>query len=89
MKTLILAAGEPQRSFVPITSFEFETFEIRVRKVFLPSPWFQGHGWMCSRLGARPVAPAALSSRRARAFAPEPVPKWAREPGQTAPWSQK
>ena len=33
MKTLIRAARKPQRSFVPITPFEFESFEVRVRRV--------------------------------------------------------
>jgi hypothetical protein len=33
MKTLIRAAMKPQRSFVPITPFEFESFEVRVRRV--------------------------------------------------------
>jgi hypothetical protein len=31
MKTLIRALRIPRRSFVPITPFEFETFELRVR----------------------------------------------------------
>jgi hypothetical protein len=33
MKTLIHATRKPQRSFVPITPFEFESFEVRVRTV--------------------------------------------------------
>ena len=33
MKTLIRDAKKPLRSFVPIASFEFESFEIRVRRV--------------------------------------------------------
>ena len=33
MKTLIRATRKPQRSFVPITPFEFESFEVRVRTV--------------------------------------------------------
>ena len=33
MNTLIRAAMKPQRSFVPITPFEFDSFEVRVRRV--------------------------------------------------------
>jgi hypothetical protein len=33
MKTLIRATGKPQRSFLPITPFECESFEVRVRRV--------------------------------------------------------
>ncbi len=33
MNTLIRAARKPQRSFVPITPFEFDSFEVRVRRV--------------------------------------------------------
>ena len=33
MKTLIRATSKAQRSFVPITPFEFESFEVRVRQV--------------------------------------------------------
>ena len=33
MKTPIRAETKPQRSFVPIASFEFESFEVRVQRV--------------------------------------------------------
>jgi len=33
MKTLIRATRKPQRSIVPIASFEFESFELHVRRV--------------------------------------------------------
>ena len=36
MNTLIRAARKPQRSFVPITPFEFEGFKVRVRRVTRP-----------------------------------------------------
>ena len=32
MKTLIRVTRKPQRLFVPITPFEFESFEVRVRR---------------------------------------------------------
>lgn len=128
MKTLIRAARKPQRSFVPITPFEFESFEVCVRRVtrrgplpigaafrrvninhhsrrfktiprpiyaaqraknLLPSPLLQGHGLMCLRSGARPVArPVALSSRQWHASAPDPIPKAAREPARISCWSR-
>jgi len=38
MKTLTRATRKPQRSFVPIASFEFESFEVRVRRVTRHKP---------------------------------------------------
>lgn len=42
MKTLIRAARKPQRSIVPVASFEFETFEVRVRRVTRHKPLVVG-----------------------------------------------
>jgi hypothetical protein len=129
MKTLIPVATKPERFFVRIAPFEFERFEVRVRrvkrhrpfligvsyrkvnvhrvlkqfktipgppdgvhrtKILLPSPSLQGHGLMCSRLGARPVHdPAALSSGRFHPTAPNFFSTEAREPQQIAPLSHK
>jgi hypothetical protein len=128
MKTLIRAARKPKRSFVPIISFEFESFEVRMRrvtpqkplpigvsfrkvsahrvsrqfktlpglidvvqrtKIFLPSPSLQGHGLMSLHLGARPVRPAALSSRQFHQTASNFFTKEAREPEQIALQSHK
>ena len=127
MKTLIPVATKPQRFFVPIAPFEFERFEVRVRrakhrrplsfgvgfrkvnvhrvlkqfktisgpleavhrtKILLPSPSLQGHGLMCSRLGARPVHdPAALPSGQFHPTALNSFSTEAREPQQIAPLS--
>jgi hypothetical protein len=42
MKTQIRAARKPQRSFVPITPFEFESFEVRVGRVTRHRPFSIG-----------------------------------------------
>ena len=38
MKTLIRATTKPRRSFVPVASFEFESFEVRVRRITRHKP---------------------------------------------------
>lgn len=57
------------------------TEAVPLTKIFLPSPKLQGHGLMCLRLGARPVAsPAALSSRQLQSSAPNALSEGTPEP---------
>ena len=42
MKTLTRATRKPQRLFVPITAFEFESFTVRVRRVARHRPLPKG-----------------------------------------------
>jgi hypothetical protein len=42
MKTLICATRKPQRSILPIAPFEFESFEVRIRKITRHKPLVTG-----------------------------------------------
>lgn len=79
MKTLIRAARKPQRANVPLASFEFETFEVRVRRVTRHKPLAIGAAFrrlnihISSKCKATPRPIDA--AKPAKIFLPSPSPQ--------------
>ncbi len=79
MKTRIRVTGKPQQEIVPILSFEFEIFEVRVRRVTRHKSWGIGAAFkrvnihIGSRCKTTPTPIDAAES--AKIFLPSPSPQ--------------